>query len=333
MKHFLYSILCTLILIAPTSVSAIITYGQSNSDAAVDYESADNAALTSVVGLGNGSAVHLGNGWFLTANHVSANINSTISQNGASSAISYVDNTLKSTFGTDLKLFYVDDFQSLTNLTSVNISTNANESLSLTTFGYKRSFSFAERFTYTLTYTSGSQLTLAGAGFGRNETSSLTDETVASDGIKGIVHSGISTLMSTQTVNGVTSLITMAETKTGSAQAQDGDSGSGMFVYFENEWYIVGTVTSVYPSISTAKAIFGSFDEASLTYNESGTPNGFDNSALLENSLTVAIDLSDYIGTISSIIATNPLVPEPAQTTTLIGISAFVYIFWLRRKK
>lgn len=70
--------------------------------------------------------MHLGNGWFLTANHVSANSSISISQNGQTAKISYVDNTLNSSYGADLKLFYVEDYQSLTSLSSVSIGSKTH---------------------------------------------------------------------------------------------------------------------------------------------------------------------------------------------------------------
>ena len=122
----------------------------------------------------------------------------------------------------------------------------------------------------------------------------------------------------------------MAETKTGSAQAQSGDSGGGMFVQFENEWYLVGTITGVSPSISTSTAVFGSYGEASLTYGSDGRPSGVDTSALFENSMTIAISLEDYAGTISSIIASNPI-PEPLETAVSFGAAALALAIAARR--
>lgn len=121
----------------PFSSNAVITYGESNLLSEVDYQNPENTALTSVVAVSDSSAVHLGNGWFLTANHVSLNSSVSVSQNGQTAKISYVDNTLNSSYGADLKLFYVEDYQSLTSLSSVSIAPqNAYASLETTTFGY-----------------------------------------------------------------------------------------------------------------------------------------------------------------------------------------------------
>lgn len=106
----------------PFSSNAVITYGESNLLSEVDYQNPENTALTSVVAVSDSSAVHLGNGWFLTANHVSLNSSVSVSQNGQTAKISYVDNTLNSSYGADLKLFYVEDYQSLTSLSSVSIA-------------------------------------------------------------------------------------------------------------------------------------------------------------------------------------------------------------------
>ncbi|PWL64686.1 MAG: hypothetical protein DBY30_08040 [Verrucomicrobia bacterium] len=312
----------------PSASEAIIVYGESNGQAAADYASAENPALASVVAVSDSSAVYLGNGWFLTANHVSISDSTFISQNGQYAKVSHVDNTLNSSFGADLKLFYVDGLESFTSLASANIATaDAYSALTTVSFGAARTGN-----AYNLTYSEGTHLTLAGAGYGRSDSSALDAETVASDGIKGTVRSGESSLFAMQNLNGAKTLITMAEATPGSAQAQSGDSGGGMFAQFENEWYLVGTITGVSPNISTSTAIFGSYGEASLTYGSDGRPNGVDTSALLENSLTIATSLEDYAETISSIIATNPI-PEPLESAILSGAGAFALAIAARRRR
>lgn len=312
----------------PFSSNAVITYGESNLLSEVDYQNPENPALTSVVSVHDSSAVHLGNGWFLTANHVSANSSISISQNGQTAKISYVDNTLNSSYGADLKLFYVEDYQSLTSLSSVSIAPqDAYASLETTTFGY----SSTENIITGYTYERGTLITIAGAGFGRDDSAAIDAETVSSNRLRGTVHAGESSLFTTQTIDGFNYLITMAETEKGSAQALTGDSGGGMFVYFEDEWYIVGTITSVYPSISTSTAIFGSYDEA-ITYGPDGRPTGIDPSALYDNSLTLALNLGEYADTINAIIATTP-VPEPAETAFLAALSVIAAIAAVKRKR
>lgn len=276
-KNFLKISIFALTLLLPFSSNAIITYGESNLSSEIDYKNPENPALTSVVSVHDSSAVHLGNGWFLTANHVSASSSISISQNGQTAKISYVDNTLNSSYGADLKLFYVEDYQSLTSLSSVSIAPqDAYASLKTTTFGYSSTGNIITGYTYDLTYERGTLLTIAGAGFGRDDSAAIDAETVSSNGLCGTIHAGESSLFATQSTDGFNYLITMAETEKGSAQALTGDSGGGMFVYFEDEWYIVGTITSVYPSISTSTAIFGSYDEAKLTYGSDGRPTGID---------------------------------------------------------
>lgn len=327
-KNFLKISIFALTLLLPFSSNAIITYGESNLLSEVDYQNPENPALTSVVSVHDSSAVHLGNGWFLTANHVSANSSISISQNGQTAKISYVDNTLNSSYGADLKLFYVEDYQSLTSLSSVSIgSQNAYASLETTTFGY----SSTENIITGYTYERGTLITIAGAGFGRDDSAAIDAEIVSSNRLRGTVHAGESSLFTTQTIDGFNYLITMAETEKGSAQALTGDSGGGMFVYFEDEWYIVGTITSVYPSISTSTAIFGSYDEAKLTYGSDGRPT-IDPSALYENSLTLALNLGEYADTINAIIATTP-VPEPAETAFLAALSVIAAIAAVKRKR
>lgn len=152
-KNFLKISIFAITSLFPFSSNAVITYGESNLSSEVDYQNPENSALTSVVAVSDSSAVHLGNGWFLTANHVSVNSSISVSQNGETAKVSYVDNTLNSSYGADLKLFYVEDYQSLTSLSTVGIaSQNAYASLETTTFGYSRTGNIITGYTYDLTY-------------------------------------------------------------------------------------------------------------------------------------------------------------------------------------
>ena len=332
-KNFLKISIFAITSLFPFSSNAVITYGESNLSSEVDYQNPENSALKSVVAVSDSSAVHLGNGWFLTANHVSVNSSISVSQNGETAKVSYVDNTLNSSYGADLKLFYVEDYQSLTSLSSVGIaSQNAYGSLETTTFGYSRAGNIITGYTYGLTYERGTLITIAGAGFGRDDSAAIDAETVSSNGLRGTVHAGESSLFTTQSTDGFNYLITMAESEPGSAQALTGDSGGGMFLYYEDEWHIVGTITSVYPNISTSTAMFGSYDEAKLIYGPDGRPTGIDPSALYENSLTIALNLEDYADTINAIIATTP-VPEPAETAFLAALLSIAAIAVVKRKR
>ena len=208
-KNFLKISIFALTLLLPFSSNAIITYGESNLSSEIDYKTPENPALTSVVSVHDSSAVHLGNGWFLTANHVSANSSISISQNGQTAKISYVDNTLNSSYGADLKLFYVEDYQSLTSLSSVSIgSQNAYASLETTTFGYSSTGNIITGYTYDLTYERGTLITIAGAGFGRDDSAAIDAETVSSNGLRGTIHAGESSLFAT---NRQTALITLLQ--------------------------------------------------------------------------------------------------------------------------
>lgn len=243
-----------------------------------------------------------------------------------------MDNTLNSSYGADLKLFYVEDYQSLTSLSSVGIaSQNAYASLETTTFGYSRTGNIITGYIYDLTYERGTLITIAGAGFGGDDSAAIDAETVSSNGLRGTVHAGESSLFTTQSTDGFNYLITMAESEPGSAQALTGDSGGGMFLYYEDEWHIVGTITSVYPNISTSTAMFGSYDGAKLIYGSDGRPT-IDPSALYENSLTIALNLKDYADTINAIIATTP-VPEPAETAFLAALLSIAAIAVVKRKR
>lgn len=178
MKRTFSAFFSTAAALFPPASEAIIVYGESNGQAAADYASAENPALASVVAVSDSSAVYLGNGWFLTANHVSISDSTFISQNGQYAKVSHVDNTLNSSFGADLKLFYVDGLESFTSLASANIATaDAYSALTTVSFGAARTGN-----AYNLTYSEGTHLTLAGAGYGRSDSSALDAKTVAPTG-------------------------------------------------------------------------------------------------------------------------------------------------------
>ena len=316
----------------PAVSYGIIVYGQSNESAAVSYDEASNAAQCSVVSVAGASAVYLGNGWFITANHVGATLSSAVRQNGASTSVSFVDSTLAETYGVDFKLFYVEDVSPLTSLASAELSTDIYSSLENTSFSYSRTGNIFSGYTYNLVYTEGTPLVLVGAGYGRSSGSALDAATVSSNFTTGTVHWGQTALYTLTALQGTDVLVTMAETVDGSAQAQTGDSGGGMFIEKDGVWYLAGLMTNVSPETSASQAVFGSYADAQLTYGANGVPNGVDTSPLLDNSFTIALNLEDYIGEILATIATVPI-PEPSQSAWIFGILAVGCGVWRRKRR
>ncbi len=300
------------------SANALIVYNESNSDAQVKYDNSSTTAELSVVNVGNCSAVYLGNGWFITANHVPTDIGSEVSQNGQSTTIDAINNELNAlnSWGADLKMFHVADVKNLTSLQSVKISTEAINSLKNT--GWNRTWYG----TYNLVY--GSEITLVGAGYGRTESSSLTDSTVGyASSTRNVVRSGTAPLMNNeQTLNKSATeaieypfLYTMAELKDGRTNALEGDSGGGMFFEYQGEWCLIGIITNVYPADA----------KTSITYASLDYGNDFSTT-----SKTFAIRLDTFVEEINDIVATQ--VPEPAETAFAIGFFVLFLAYWRSRK-
>ncbi len=231
-------------LFLATNAHALIVFGKSNEEAQVDYSNA-NAAQASVVSTAsNCSAVYIGNGWFLTANHVSVALNSRIKQNGNFATVDKIDNTLNKTFGADLKLFHVGDTSALSDLQSVKLSTDIYSKMADSTWDGD-------------TLVRGSELLLVGAGYGRSANSALDATTVSNDGKRGTIHFGTATTISKATyevwdgnnqqfgTNDYPVIEIVAEAREGATSALLGDSGSGMFFEYDGEFYLVGTTVWV----------------------------------------------------------------------------------------
>ena len=300
------------------SANALIVYNESNSDAQVKYNGSATTAELSVVNVGNCSAVYLGNGWFITANHVSTKIGAVVSQNGQSTTIDIINNELNAlnSWNADLKMFHVADAENLLWLQAVKISVDAIDSLQNT--GWTRSWFGSYKLVY------GSELTLVGAGYGRDESSALTD-TIAHSGTetRNILRSGTAPLMNneqylnkseTETI-AYPFLHTIAEAKDGRTNALTGDSGGGMFFEYEGDWCLVGIITNVSPANANSTTTF-----ASLDYS-----NDFS-----ETSRTFGIRLDAFAEKINEIIATP--VPESAETAVVVGLFALIFMRFRRCK-
>lgn len=323
--------LISVFLFAPiffvNSAEAIIVYGQSNEDSAVKYDSSTTAAEASVVSINSASAVYLGGGWFITANHVGITTSMYVTQNGTSAKVSYVDSSLNSNYGVDLKMFYVSDLSSLEGtLKSIAVSSTVCDSIKGGTFSSR----YSPLTGYSLVYNDGTQVSIVGAGSGRSDSSGLFDSTVESNGVQGTVYSGSGTIYSsTKDASGNDIFATMAVTDVGIAQAQRGDSGSGMFVEYNGQWYLIGVNTNVTQSPDAAN--FGDYSYAVLKYGEDGKPSGVDTSAFEDFSMTVSQNLSKYADDINLIIASVPQIPEPMSYAVLISFISFAFAVWRRR--
>ena len=310
-----------------TNAFAIITYGESNATSTVKYDGTGTSAEYSVVFVEaaagyahSASGVYLGNGWFLTANHVLTPIGGLVSQNAKTSLITYVDNSLNDTYGVDLKLFYVADTSSFDYLTPVSLSSDIYDSIGATSFKVYRNI-FGKYFVEGEPQT---YLSLVGAGYGTSATTNTPNASVASDGKLGTVHSGESSVFFFS-ADGY--IVTLAETITGSAKAMNGDSGGGMFYQDLNgNWYIVATLASSQTSLP-----FGSYSSMPLIYDSTGAPTSLDTNTFLQTySTSAGVSLENYIDDINAIIATTPI-PESSTYALMLGIVAVAFVV-VRRK-
>ena len=300
----------TLGLLAVNSTYALIVYGTTNEDAEVKYDASSNAAHCSVVTTSsNCSAVYLGNGWFITANHVSLAVNSNVRQNGNYATITQIDTTLNTSYGADLKLFHVEDTSTLEDLEAINLSTEIYSKIQGTGMLGDQLIR-------------GSELTLVGAGYGREEDSDIYATTVVADKRRGTIRYGTATTLSQNLqieVNGVTysTFATVAEARDGATSALTGDSGGGMFFEYAGDFYLVGLITWVSPETAAETIVFGQIvDEFEKETNYSHT---------------LAINLKDYLPQISEI--TGVSIPEPAHYALIISILGLCGILATKTKR
>lgn len=302
----------TLLAGTALSANALVVYGKTNADAAVNY-SDENAGsfLYSVVkvgGNGTGSANYLGNGWFLTADHVSVGVGTLISQNGKSAKVSSVNTVLKTKYGVDLELFHCDDVSALTYLTSAKLlAADAFPTLSKP-LGVESSIDSA-----------GTQITYVGAGHGRSTSSdrNLTSATATASG-SCVVRTGTAEIIlpSNALENSATNYFATWATQTaGSTQASRGDSGGGAFANIGGVDYLIGVMTNVRNFVgdkNPSNIYFGERDLSKQDY-----------------SLTLSVNLQDYVGTIESIIAA----PEPSAFAWFAGTFALFLAGTRRRRR
>ncbi len=302
-------------LFLATNAHALIVFGKSNEEAQVDYSNAKAAQASVVSTASNCSAVYVGNGWFLTANHVSVALNSQIKQNGNFATVGKIDNTLNKIFGADLKLFHVGDTSALSDLQSVKLSTDIYSKM-------------ADSIWDGDTLIRGSELLLVGAGYGRSANSALDATTVSNDGKRGTIHFGTATTISKATyevwdgnsqqfgTNDYPVIEIVAEAREGATSALLGDSGSGMFFEYDGEFYLVGTTVWVDSDASASTITFGQI-ESDMEYRT-------------KYSHTYGVNLKDFLHEIGQITGVN--VPEPSTYAMILGILALGIAVGNKRK-
>ena len=291
-----------------SNAHALIIFGKSNEEAQVDYSNA-NAAQASVVSTAsNCSAVYIGNGWFLTANHVSVALDSQIKQNGNFATVDKIDNTLNKTFGADLKLFHVGDTSALFDLQSVKLSTDISSKMSDSAWDGD-------------TLIRGSELLLVGAGYGRNGSSAPDATTVSNDGKRGTIHFGTATTINKASyevwdgdsrqfgTSDYPIIEIVAEAREGAAGALLGDSGSGMFFEYDGDFYLVGTTVAVDSTASRTTITFGQI-ESDMEYK-------------MKYSHTYGVNLKEFLSEIGRI--TGVPVPEPSIYAAVFGMIALCF--------
>ena len=314
MKHFI-AVFSSFVL-AAQSLLAVIVYNTSNADASVDYGGAANDAQLSVVSVGvSGSAVYLGNGWFITANHVSVNLGTRVYQNGLYAVVDVLNSELYSynDYSADLKMFHVANVEDLTYLKSVKVDASALTSVSVSRWNIFGKFSY------------GSELLLVGAGYGRASDDDLAATSVPGSYLTAGVHSGTITLLSkSQTMYDAysnplpyTYLMSMAESSAGRAQALMADSGAGMFYQKNGDWYLLATVASVDSVASQTCSTFGAYTTSSADYSA--------------YSRTFGINLAEFSGKINEIAATPVDVPEPLASAAVLALAALAAAVFRRR--
>ena len=315
MKRILF--LLSVFLCSATSY-ALTVFGETSADAKIDYSTA-NDAESSVVALGALSAVYLGNGWFITAAHCNPTVNGTITQNGAKG---YIDSVVSSINGVDLSLFHVGDLSSFSSLKAAKFSTEVFSELSATVF-------FSEK---PSTFFGYSELLLVGNGKSGDAnveidsngyaTISANNAYAVRSGTAPVVNKSLNLATNAYSATGY--IITASENAYGTASAQVGDSGGGMFLEYENDWYLVGILGVVIgPTASTTSSTFGNLTKTNTTISQSS------NSSIVSNiSLSGGVNLQEHWNEIEAIV-----IPEPAETATVFAILLFAVAAYLKRIK
>ena len=227
MKSFLFRTFLAFALSASSNIYAIMEYGKTNDDILVDYASPTYSIDTSVAKVANCSSVYLGNGWFITANHVQVALNGIISQNGTTAKVTYIDSSLNTDFGVDLKLFYSSDVSGMDYLAAAAVNASA------------------------CSLASGSARVVTN-GKGRIETSAVDDTLVPwGTSATSAARATDSSIYTKTTIESVDYFVALATTQSPNTIALlEGDSGGGIFDNFMGSKYLVGIASGVNNSAS-----------------------------------------------------------------------------------
>lgn len=280
--------------VALNSVHALILYNAGND--ATNSAPSNGAPWDAVAYIGAaGTAVHIGNGYFLTANHVNGN------------SISFADNqnfSIDQSFGTngfikigsaDLKIFKIAD-ETINEYAAVNLFEGV--------------------------LSGGEEITLIGCGMGRdsadqlptNGETSLVDwahpksmrwglnEIFANSAVEDNLESQLNyqiymTQLNTPSAGG------LGDYEAGLASA---DSGSPMFFYYEDNWFLAGIATT---TTRENASFFGGHADGDLN---------------------IFVNLGAYL---QEIYAITGNIPETSEYAIFISLAALIFAIRKRKNK
>ena len=287
-------LLLAILVCSVSAARALVVYGEDNSantSAPSNGLPFDNVAGVYTYGYLMGSCVYLGNGYFITANHVPLDANSSITFD---SEIYY---SISSAYAptqvgdADLKIFYIADQSLQESLTAVDV--------------------------YETSFTTQVQVYVAGSGVGRSPSSSTEDNPVSwGDSQTATVRWGTNNIHSkgSNTINGYTYNYYSTQLNAVSNGTEAGltlyDSGGAMFYKtIFGDWYLAGIATAVSTSGSSAFA---------ETVADGGSIIG---------DFNYFVDLSYYADEIKDVISRPPTVPEPMCVSIISALAAVAFAF------
>ena len=279
------------ITLSSISASAMILFGAGNNETTSDPD--NGIPWDSVVRTNDGTAVHLGNGYFLTANHVISN-DIFVFDEASQTEIKYTTDTSFGTDGkiqiggVDLKIFKVSDPEIL-------------------------------KLDYAILYDEilpeGTDIYHVGAGIGRGSAPLNTADTQIGVGGSKTVRWGTNEAYH-DTYKDLFLYMTIANAPPYGVDPFDykyeagltsGDSGSPMFVQILDKWYVAGIAFGV--SDSGSYVVFSNGSNASINYMLRST---------------------DYYDEIYAIV---PFIPEPSEIAVIFGFCAMAFAICKRKKK
>ncbi|HWL53175.1 MAG TPA: PEP-CTERM sorting domain-containing protein [Chthoniobacteraceae bacterium] len=291
MKLPLLSLTCFLLTLA--SAPALVLYGGDNNTNIT--APANGVPWEAVARVGNvsGSAVYIGNGYLLTANHVT--LGSSVSFDGVNT-FAIDQSSVHSFAGVDLKLFRLTEIPLIAGVSLLN----------------------------TAAETSGGELTLIGWGKGRSSSSAVGDNLVAWGDGTNKKRWGLNTLSYTGVASGrdpafagvnyqvvafdLDGRFGLGPNEAGLTQH---DSGSGMFQFIDGQWYLVGIATLVASHVEK-NSLFS------------------DPLYSIPADINMGVRISSYY---DEIMAQISPIPEPSTFALLISVAAGGACLAVRRKR